>query len=279
MDYIGALNWNYYMPFNMLNFRFNNYTPLNMFNNGFGIFNFGFKFKPILNLPNYSNNLINRSATYTNSNSDKNYKSLNIFSGAGFDSFEGKKVNTFTAINPIVKTNSSATLLSSNNLRQSMVNKAKSYVGIVNSSYEGNRLFSPKGFQNTSWYKQYGKWGWCCDFAVHCAKSALGSKYPKDMITSSPIGLVKAASKHNAYLQVPNANKISWLKSNVAPGDIIYMKGRGVSGKHIAVVDHVGDNGKIYAVSGNSGGGKVKSVTYDINTSGIYGFVSLDKIA
>lgn len=162
--------------------------------------------------------------------------------------------------------------------RAQMVAKAKSYVGKVNSSAEGNRLFSPKGYQNTGWYRKYGRWGWCCDFAVSCAKDTLGSKYPKDMITSSPGGLAKKAEKHDAYLKVPSTNKSSWLSANIKPGDIIYMKGSGDSGKHIAVVESIGSNGEIKAVSGNSGG-KVKNAKYNINSSGIYGFVSLGKLA
>ena len=79
-------------------------------------------------------------------------------------------------------------------------------------------------------------------------------------------------------MEVPTTNKNSWLASNVKPGDIIYMKGKGVSGKHIAVVESVDSSGNIKAVSGNSGG-KVQAVTYNVNTSGIYGFISLDKIA
>lgn len=162
-------------------------------------------------------------------------------------------------------------------VNKKMVAKAKSYVGKVNSSEEGNRLFSPAGYKNTSWYKKYGRWGWCCDFAVHCAKDTLGSRYPKDMITSSPDGLMGAAEQHNAYLPVPSSNKNSWLSSNIKPGDIIYMVGKGDSGKHIAVVESVDEKGNIKAISGNSGG-KVRNVTYNIATSGIYGFISLNKI-
>ncbi len=163
-------------------------------------------------------------------------------------------------------------------VNQKMINKAKSYIGKVNSSAEGNRLFSPAGYQNTSWYKKYGRWGWCCDFAVSCAKQALGNKYPRNMITSSPAGLADAADKNGAYLRVPASNKNSWLAQNIKPGDIIYMKGKGDSGKHIAVVESVGADGRIKAVSGNLGG-KVKSVNYNINTSGIYGFISLGRLS
>lgn len=176
------------------------------------------------------------------------------------------------------KTEERTAVPAAGSLNAQMVSKAKSYVGVVNSTAQGNQLFSPKGYQNTGWYKKYGRWGWCCDFAVYCAKDTLGSKYPKDMVTSSPDGLAKAAQKHNAYLSVPSSNKNSWLANNIKPGDIIHMKGKGDSGKHIAVVESVDSNGNIKAVSGNSGG-KVKSVNYNINTSGIYGFVSLQKIA
>ena len=179
------------------------------------------------------------------------------------------KTDTFTYTQP--------TLTGSINAQ--MAAKAKSYVNVVNTSAEGNRLFSPKGYQNTSWYKKYGRWGWGCDFAVYCAKDTLGSKYPKDMITSSPAGLVDAADKnHHAYISVPDTNKASWLTRNVKQGDIIYMKGSGDSGKHIAVVDSIDSNGKIHAISGNSKG-KVRAVEYDINKSGIYGFISLNKLA
>ena len=164
-------------------------------------------------------------------------------------------------------------------INSKMVAKAKSYVGVVNCSQEGNRLFSPKGYKNTQWYKTHGRWGWCCDFAVHCAKDTLGSKYPKDMITSSPYGLMDAANKHGAYLKVPTSNKNNWLTNNIKPGDIIYMEGKGDSGKHIAIVESVGANGKINAISGNSGGGKVISTTFNINSSGIYVFISLNKLA
>ena len=85
------------------------------------------------------------------------------------------------------------------------------------------------------------------------------------------------AEKHNAYLKVPSSNKNSWLASNVKPGDIIYMKGSGDSGKHIAVVESVDSSGNIKAISG--GGQVIKNAKYNINTSGIYGFVSLGKLA
>lgn len=172
--------------------------------------------------------------------------------------------------------NSSVTPVTLSNVNQSILNKAQSYVGNVNSSAEGNALFSPKNYKSTGWYKKYGRWGWCCDFAVYCAKETLGNKYPKDMITSSPDGLANKAKKHNIYLEVPSSNKESWLAKNVKPGCVIYMKGKGDSGKHIALVESI-NGSKIKAVSGNSGG-KVKKVEYDINTSGIYGFVDFDML-
>ena len=270
---IGGLNYNSYLPNNIFNFglNYNFYAPINMFNGLNPFFNFNPSFSFFNNTQGKFNNF-----PYTNMFLGGNSGSPRISPETIFGSFTTKKTDsfittTFAPTNPISTTQV-------NDIRQSMVRKANSYVGVVNSSREGNRLFSPKGYQNTEWYKKYGSWGWCCDFAVYCAKSTLGSSYPKDMITSSPAGLAKRAEKHNAYLQVPNTNKITWLQDNIKPGDIIYMKGCGVSGKHIAVVDHIGDNGEICAISGNSGG-KVKIVNYNINTSGIYGFVSLDRIS
>jgi hypothetical protein len=152
---------------------------------------------------------------------------------------------------------------------------ANSYVGRVNSSAEGNRLFSPAGYKNTGWYRQKGRWGWCCDFAVHCLKQALGERFPKDMTTSSPGGLAKKARAHNAYMETPAANASSWIASNIKPGDIIYMKGRGDSGKHIAIFESI-SNGVIHAISGNYGGAVKKHTIKKI--SEVFGFVSVGKI-
>ena len=96
------------------------------------------------------------------------------------------------------------------------------------------------------------------------------------MNTSSPDGLGGAAKKNNAYLAVPSSNREKWLQENIKPGNIIHMKGKGDSGRHIAIVDYV-KGGKIHAISGNSSG-KVREVDYDINTSGIFGFIDVDRL-
>ena len=247
-DFMPMMNWNFFANPFLSNFSYNS-----------------FSFNPFL---------ANQTFVYSGLSDFANLFGQKETQGVKADRFVRTSFDDITK--PVV-TQRSEKSVSSVNLQ--MVHKAKSYVGVVNTSEEGNRLFSPKGYKNTQWYRQHGRWGWCCDFAVSCAKDTLGAKYPKDMITSSPAGLVAAAGKHNnSYMQVPSTNKNSWLKSNVKPGDIIYMKGSGDSGKHIAVVESVGADGKISAVSGNSRG-KVRAVEYDVNTSGIYGVISLERLA
>lgn len=175
----------------------------------------------------------------------------------------------------------SASGASSGSYGSKMVSIAESFLGWSNKGDEKcNKKFSPSGYRTSKWWAQHGRWGWCSDFATYCAKQALGAKWPKSMgnYISSPGGWKKKASPLGAYLEVPSSNKNSWLAANVHPGDIIYMKGSGDSGQHIAVVKSVSANGKIEAISGNSGN-MVKRRTYDINSSGIHGFVSLGKLA
>lgn len=215
---------------------------------------------------NTNNSNDNTDTTSTNPFADKQVKSQGT-SNFSTESISLKRTGNYNNNNKV----------SASTCNKAILSKAESYVGKVNTSAEGNALFSPKNYENTPWYKKYGRWGWCCDFAVHNAKEALGSKYPKDMITSSPDGLANAAKKHDLYLEVPSSNKEAWVANNVKPGDIIYMKGKGDSGKHIAIVESV-NGGKINAVSGNSGG-KVRKTQYDINTSGIYGFIDFERLA
>ena len=179
------------------------------------------------------------------------------------------KVDTFTPSN-------SSNNVRSSGLGQQVLSKAASYVGVVNSTAQGNELFSPAGYRNTQWFKSHGRWGWCYDFVKYCLKSVLGDKLPKKMANSSSPHALKNYSE-GAYMSLPSSSKAEWVKANVKPGDPIYMKGKGDSGTHAAIFDHIEGN-TIYAVSGNSSG-KVRRVTYNVETSGIYGFVSVDKLA
>jgi len=265
--------------FGIQNYNFNNPMQYNFMSNpnmgNFYSFNNEFAFQGLNNQfgfqrLNMNNPFAFQGYSYNQmSNPFAMFNSNNYFP---FNNFYTNMINQSSQIN-----SSKSGKQNSSNYSEALREKAKSYVGKVNSSAEGNALFSPKGYKDTAWYKKYGRWGWCCDFAVSCAKDAMGGKYPSNMITSSPDGLGGVAKKNGAYLTVPSSNKVKWVEENIKPGNIIHMKGKGDSGKHIAVVDYI-KGGKIHAISGNSGG-KVREVDYDINNTEIYGFIDVDRIA
>lgn len=161
-------------------------------------------------------------------------------------------------------------------LKTQVVNKAMSYVGKVNSDYEGNRLFSPKNDDGSV----RTNWGWCCDFVTSVTLDVYGDKLPNGFKTSSPPTLKKWADDNDCYNDVgglSESEKKAWIASNVKPGDIYIGKGSGPSGYHVAIVKSVNSDGTFTTVDGNSSD-KVKVVNRT-PSSKVYGFVALDKFA
>lgn len=245
----------YFTPFS--GYSFNNFSFFNM-----PSFNFGWNVSPF-NFGNFGN--------FWGGSTFNSYNNISIFNNFAMPAFNNcwnsfSYGDTFTRSSSTTK--SKSTSGSSSGTGMSVLNKAMSYVGKVNSDAEGNRLFSPKNYKQTAWYKQKGRWGWCSDFATYCAAEALGSKYPSSMKTSSPAGL-KAAAQHNDCW-------VNGWNSSAKPGDIILLPGKGDSGLHVAVIKSIDGNGKVTCVSGNCQNA-VKISSY--NTSSVKGFVSIDKLA
>lgn len=245
------------------NFNMNLFSGLNSFSPGFSsfqnpfmgmnsVFSSGFNFMP------YSSPIINFSMpafnftmpAFTMPALDYSMPTFN-FTMPSFDTFSFNSKKT-------TKVTNNDTKVSSDGL--GVLRKAESYVGKVNSDAEGVRLFSPKGSPASR--------GWCCDFATYCASKALGSKYPKAMITGSPGGLMNSAKQYNCFSS-------GWSKP-AKPGDLIITPGKGASGLHVAIVKSVDSDGKITAISGNSSN-KVKISRY--NSSSVKGVVHIDQLA
>lgn len=253
----NGLNWNF-SPFS--NYSFNNFSFFN-----FPSFNFG-NFGSFDNFGNFGcfgcfGNFGNFGNFWGAGNFNNN--NISIFNNFSMPAFDNCWNNfsygdTFTRSSSTTK--SKSTSGSGSGTGMSVLNKAMSYVGNVNSDAEGVRLFSPAGSPSSR--------GWCCDFATYCASKALGSKYPKSMITGGPAVLKSKAIENGCWVN-------GW-SSSAKPGDIILLPGKGVSGLHIAIIKSIDGDGKITAVSGNSSN-KVKLSHY--STSSVKGFVSIDKLA
>lgn len=241
----NGLNSNF-TPFS--GYSFNNFSFFNI-----PSFNFGWNLIPF-NFDNFSN--------LWSASSFNSYNNISIFNDFSTSAFSNCW-NNFSYGDTFSR--SSSNVKSSNNSSNSgagskVLEKAMSYVGKVNNDADGVRLFSPAGSPSSR--------GWCADFATYCASQALGSKYPKSMITGGPFVLMDKARENNCW--------VSGWKSNAKPGDIVIVPGKGVSGKHVAIIKSIDSNGKITCVSGNSSN-SVRVSTY--NTSSVEGFVSMEKLA
>ena len=137
-----------------------------------------------------------------------------------------------------------------------VANIALSYKGKVNSDKEGNRLFSNGKNQ-----------AWCVDFALSCAKKGLGSKFPSKLNTSSVNTLISQAKSIGCY---------TTGASNISPGDIVIVAGKGASGKHATIATNV-SSGSVATISGNNSKNSVGTATYANNK--IIGVVHLSQFA
>lgn len=241
----NGLNCNF-TPF--CGYSFNNFSFFNM-----PSFNFGWNVNPF-NFGNFGN--------FWGGSAFNSYNNISIFNNFAMPAFNNCW-NSFSYGDTFSR--STSNVKSSNNSSNSgagsrVLDKAMSYVGNVNSDAEGVRLFSPAGSDSSR--------GWCCDFATYCASKALGSKYPKSMITGGPAYLKSQAIENDCWVN-------GW-SSSAKPGDIIIVPGKGASGLHVAIIKSIDGNGKITAVSGNSSN-KVRTSQY--STSSVKGFVSIEKLA
>ncbi len=244
-------NCNSFLPFNSwmptFNFNFFNINAFNFMpfdNSGFSTnnFNFSFDLKKIFPTNIWDNNQAN-----FNLNASWN------------NTWPTNWGDTFTRTNPEIKRNTT-----SSNLQLALADKAKSYVGKVNSDEEGNRLFS-----------NGRKQAWCADFVSTITKETYGSKLPSSFQHFSAVDEIRNwGENNNCYLSVPSVNKAEFIAKKVKVGDIMIEKRGGKS--HTGIVTKVNSDGSFEVVEGNSGN-KVATQKYQANSSTLSGFVSLDR--
>ena len=148
-----------------------------------------------------------------------------------------------------------------------LVNYSHNFLGKVNSDTEGNRLFS--GGKNQDW---------CADFVTSCVKNVYGNNAPSWFGSSRVYYLKEQARQHNAYLELPSANKANFIAQNIKPGDIMVQlrSPTGNSSGHTGIVETVNSDGSFTVISGNSGkinGGQVKRERHSPNERILRGFI------
>lgn len=218
-------------------------------------------FNCVSNLPNPTFNFNN---SFIGSETSFNNWQNSGFYGPNFDTFdwslkitEDKKPTKNKKT--IVKTESKA-------LQINLANKAKSYLGKVNSDAEGNRLFSPKGASQA----------WCADFVTYVTKDTFGNSLPSDFGSSSVSELRAWAENKDCYMAIPTSNKADFIKKNVKVGDIMIEKKDGKS--HTGIVTKVNSDGSFETVEGNCSN-KVATRTYSADSTTLSGFITLEKYA
>lgn len=155
---------------------------------------------------------------------------------------------------------------SNNSIRLQLADKAKSYVGRVNSDREGNRLFSAGKSQ-----------AWCADFVSYNIKQTYGSNLPSSFKHFSSVSdLRNWGEQNNCYKKVPSNNKASFIANNVKVGDIMIEQNSGKS--HTGIVTKVNSDGSFEVVEGNCSN-KVAIQKYKANSATLSGFISMDKYA
>ena len=251
-------SFNPFMGFNMPMF-----SSFNFFNTPISPFNSSFQQNPY-SFPQFNFNFNSIFPTdiwkQTNSsNSWNNFSSQQYSWNQGFNVSNISWGDTFTKTSNTIKRNPE-----SSNLQLELVNKAKSYVGKVNSDAEGNRLFS-----------NGKKQAWCADFVSTVTRDTIGSNLPSSFQHFSAVSdLRKWGQNNNCYLEVPNSNKADFIAKNVKVGDIMIEKDSGKS--HTGIVTKVNSDGSFETVEGNCGN-KVATRKYTANSPTLSGFVSLDK--
>ena len=211
---------------------------------------------------NYTPPSIDYTNTYNNYGLNNTWQTN--FNGPNFDTFnwtlkptQNKKSNNDKK--PSIKKESKS-------LQIDLANKAKSYLGKVNSDAEGNRLFSPNAANQA----------WCADFVTYVTKDTFGSSLPSDFGSSSVSELRTWAENKNCYLSIPTSNKADFIKKNVKVGDIMIEKNDGKS--HTGIVTKVNSDGSFETVEGNCSN-KVATKTYSADSTTLSGFISLEKYA
>lgn len=248
---------NNFLPFN--SWTFNNWMPtfnFNFFN--FNIFNI--PFQNFNNTPNFSFNLEKIFPT-TNiwDNQQANFNLKANWNSSWNNSLQTNWGDTFTRSNSEIKRNST-----SSNLQLALADKAKSYVGKVNSDAEGNRLFSNGKTQ-----------AWCADFVSTITRETFKDKLPSSFQHFSAVSDIRSwGENNNCYLTVPSTNKAEFIAKNVKVGDIMIEKNGGKS--HTGIVTKVNPDGSFETVEGNCSN-KVATQKYQANSPTLSGFVSLDK--
>lgn len=242
MSYIsnGLNNW-FTPSFGM----FNQFMPFNW--NMPSLFNFNFMPFNLSQMFSWNSPIWNNSFTLPNTNFNWNN---NIFSSSSFYSPPqiGDTFSRTTTSSPI---------------KMNLVERAKSYVGKVNSDSEGNRLFS-RGLKQP----------WCADFVSYNLKQTYGSRLPSFTHISSVNGLREWGEKNGCYRKVPSSGKASYIAQNIKPGDIMIEKNGGKS--HAGIVTKVNSDGSFETVEGNCSN-KVAVQKYSANSPTLSGFISLDK--
>ena len=165
-------------------------------------------------------------------------------------------------------------LENANDVRQNMVNLAKSQLGYI----EGNNSSQLSGASGKGNYTEYGRWygmqdEWCAMFVSWCANLAGETNVPKHALCRA--GLKKFIDAGTAH----SRQEIIDGKYIPQPGDIIYFctSSAAANGKlttHVGIVTDYKD-GRIYTIEGNttpndksiSCGGIVEEKTYKITNT------------
>ena len=270
----------FFNPLSNLNINFGGIN--NLFTPNFGMFqcfspnffnwtmpsfnNFNWGMPSIFNVMPFSNNYNQSYNIFSNPFGSSMNSGLNNFQSPSFNNVSFN----FNLNSPSSNWSnySSDTFVRSSNssLRMSLADKAKSYVGRVNSDREGNRLFSGGRTQS-----------WCADFVSYNIKQTYGSKLPSSFRHFSAVSELKQwGENNNCYRQMPSSGKANYIANNVKIGDIMIEKKGGKS--HTGIVTKVNSDGSFETVEGNCGN-KVAIQKYSANSSTLSGFISMDKYA
>ena len=234
-NYFNELN-NWFTSLSMSS-KFN-WTFPQLFSNDFNCSNFDFS------------NIFTSDAWNTPQNID--WQSNNIFSDYDI---------TTPTINSDTFTRSKR---SGSTLQLKLADKAKSYLGRINSDSEGNRLFS-NGVNQP----------WCADFVSYTIRETFGSKLPYSFRHFSSVnGLREWGKSNGCYSEMPSSGKADYIAQNVKVGDIMIEKKGGKS--HTGIVTKVNSDGSFETVEGNCGN-KVAAQHYTADSPTLSGFISLDR--
>lgn len=121
-----------------------------------------------------------------------------------------------------------------------------------------------------------GEW-WCADFVSYVVKEAyakLGKDVPDGFGSNQVEQLQKWAIANGCYIDSNSADdKVTYIKENVRPGDVIIFKQNGRS--HTGLVESIDPDGTIHTIEGNTDTDDVARRQYKADEASLSGFISL----